>query len=469
MEQSAHPNARGRTATAAFALLVFALQAFAFAGMRFDDAFITYRYGQNLATGHGLTFNPGEPFLGSTSPGHMLISAVAYALAGLLPTPSIMSALGCLGWTAQAVAVRLLLRPALSPLSATLVALAIAAGAPRSYLWVSLETNLLAALVLFALWTARERRWFATAVLVALACVMRPDAALLAGVLGAACLYDRRARALGPAALFSALLAPWIVFATRYYGSPLPHSALEKFQRTALPKYLGHVLRLFAENVLPGAQPPIYVPHVFAWALIIAGATVLVRRDRWLYVVLAYALLHAAAYLVLRPIAGHDWHLYPGSVLTAVFALGGLCAMAERAPRRWQRSTTALAFATLALLCTRRTVLAAGSHPEGFWNGARDATYLQVATYLAEHAEPGDRFASIEVGTLAYYSGLAAYDLGGLVTDLRRDPMVERNVRWLVLDKRYLAHAPPTAPVYGAVKGEFETYVFYLPRPDAGL
>ena len=55
------------------------------------------------------------------------------------------------------------------------------------------------------------------------------------------------------------------------------------------------------------------------------------------------------------------------------------------------------------------------------------------------------------------------------MTDLRRDPMVERNVRWLVLDKRYLAHAPPTAPVYGAVKGEFETYVFYLPRPDAGL
>ena len=283
--------------------------ALAFSGMRFDDAFITYRYGQNLATGNGLTFNPGERFMGSTSPGHMLLSAAVYALAGLHATPSVMSALGCLGWALQAAAVLLLLRPALGQLGAALIAAAIACGAARSFLWVPLETNLLAALVLFALWAARERRWFLAAALAALACVVRPDAALLAAVLGAACVRDLRLRALAPAGVFAAILLPWVTFATLYYGSPLPHSALEKFQRTALPKYFGHVLRLFSETVLPGAQPPVYYPHAVAWVAIVAGAVVLVRRDRFFAIVVGYALLHSAAYLVLRPIAGHDWHL----------------------------------------------------------------------------------------------------------------------------------------------------------------
>ena len=33
-----------------------------------DDPYITYRYARNLAEGHGLTYNPGELVLGTTSP-----------------------------------------------------------------------------------------------------------------------------------------------------------------------------------------------------------------------------------------------------------------------------------------------------------------------------------------------------------------------------------------------------------------
>lgn len=33
-----------------------------------DDAFITFRYAENMAAGHGLVFNPGEPVLGTSTP-----------------------------------------------------------------------------------------------------------------------------------------------------------------------------------------------------------------------------------------------------------------------------------------------------------------------------------------------------------------------------------------------------------------
>src|SRR5262245_43832851 len=117
---SPHPLLRDRVLWIAwFALL--ALQLWGFSGVRNDDAYISYRYGQNLATGAGLVFNPGERILGSTSPAHMLLSAAVYALAGLRETPQLLAALGCLAWSAQGIALFLLLAPALGRSGATLI------------------------------------------------------------------------------------------------------------------------------------------------------------------------------------------------------------------------------------------------------------------------------------------------------------------------------------------------------------
>ena len=63
--------------------------------MRLDDAYITYRYAQNLATGHGFAFNPGDHILGTTSPGHALLGAVVYASSGGTRSPGGMAAIGC--------------------------------------------------------------------------------------------------------------------------------------------------------------------------------------------------------------------------------------------------------------------------------------------------------------------------------------------------------------------------------------
>ena len=38
-----------------------------------DDAFITYRYAHNLATGNGFTYNVGQPVLSTTAPLYALL------------------------------------------------------------------------------------------------------------------------------------------------------------------------------------------------------------------------------------------------------------------------------------------------------------------------------------------------------------------------------------------------------------
>ena len=47
-----------------------------------DDAYIVYRYAENLIDGHGLVFNLGEPVSALTSPLHAFLCAALYALSG---------------------------------------------------------------------------------------------------------------------------------------------------------------------------------------------------------------------------------------------------------------------------------------------------------------------------------------------------------------------------------------------------
>src|SRR6476620_5659196 len=46
----------------------------------YDDAYITYRYARNLATGHGLVFNPGEATDSASSWLYTLLLALGYRL-----------------------------------------------------------------------------------------------------------------------------------------------------------------------------------------------------------------------------------------------------------------------------------------------------------------------------------------------------------------------------------------------------
>ena len=44
-------------------------------GIVLEDALITFRFAENLATGRGFAFNPGEPVLGTTTPAFTLLLA----------------------------------------------------------------------------------------------------------------------------------------------------------------------------------------------------------------------------------------------------------------------------------------------------------------------------------------------------------------------------------------------------------
>lgn len=443
-----------------------ALQIAAFGGARLDDAFITFRYGQNLALGNGMVFNPGERLMGSTSPGEVLLSALVYSVAGLVRTPSVMAALGCVAWSAQAIAVKLLLERVLGAAGSWLVSIALLAGAAGSSQWIALETNLAVALTLFAFVCADRGKHTAAAFLCGVAAVVRPDTLIVTALLGMRALLALRARVWKPALAFCAPLVPWLVFAATYFGGVIPRSAKAKFQRTGFEEYALHLRDHLSATLMDpfglGALWPL------AFAIIGGGAYLLVKRERATSWWLAYGALHIAAYLHLRTIVLHAWHLYPAVLITALAALSGVVLITQKLlvrrasqPATIDRALYALT-AALALAYGARSAQLAAAQGADYWTGARDKTYREIAAYLEPRIQPGDRFAAIEVGTLAYYTQLPAFDIGMLVTDRKKPPPTP--IRYVVLDPLFADLAPPFAPVGQARSHDFSAALYEIPK-----
>lgn len=171
-----------------------------------DDAYISFRYAQNLVDGHGLVFNPGERVEGYTNFLWTVLFAPFLAL-GLDPAP-VSTSLGMLTtalllWSSWEAAERQWLAPAL-----------VATFAGLSLEGVQgLETAFFAFCVVMA--ARGERGW---SVWAAVAALTRPEGYAVFGVL-----WLLR-RTWLDAVVFSLLTVPHLGFRVAYYGDIVPNT-----------------------------------------------------------------------------------------------------------------------------------------------------------------------------------------------------------------------------------------------------
>src|SRR5579871_593515 len=194
-----------------------------------EDALITLRYAENLASGHGFVFNPGERVLGTTTPLYTLL----LALFAWLHLDAMMVGKACNiladGVTCFLVAKTLARREIGQPILGLFAALFYAFDTlPISISISGMETAMVTCASLGAIYAYLARREIPLYVLGALLFLLRIDTLPLFAILAVAlALQTQRIswRALGYGLL---LLLPWLVFATVYFGSPLPASLLAK-------------------------------------------------------------------------------------------------------------------------------------------------------------------------------------------------------------------------------------------------
>ncbi len=281
----------------------------AFHGFIFEDAYITYRYADNLAGGRGFVFNPGERVLGTTTPLYTLI-LTGLGLLGL-DIPSAGTALSVVAIAGVGLAGAWTLRRRAHPALGVVFALIALWGGFATYYLSGMETAFYSLLLLGSALAASRRSWGWTGVLIGLAFLTRYDAVMFAGPLLLLAWLGERARLApgewraalrGPlrAALIAAALAlPWLVFASFYFGSPLPNTLAAKQALLSTRVFLAESARMFPRHMIPPLSAP------------------LKPEENWLNVSLALAFL-APIPFQLRAL-GREWKI------ALVFLLHPLC------------------------------------------------------------------------------------------------------------------------------------------------
>lgn len=441
-------------------VLVYAAHNATFQPWTLDDAYITFRYADNLAAGLGPVYNEGEHVEGYTTFLWMVMLAAASA-AGLSAV-WVAKLYGLLASMGTLVLVSLSHRvvPGLSPRVAWYAGLLVATN-PVLTRWSmsGMEVPLVGLLITAGLLVhLRDRACedgastalaAAASALCVLAAMTRPDAGLLFGVLGLDRLWQlirRRPGALGAlavyAAVFAALYGGYFAWRYDYYGWLLPNTFYVKVGATSTQVLRGlYYLSTFlvvgacygaalAAALLPVRLPrlPLIIVSVLfaaaniAYIQLIADAPLLIgftyfglalavlaplrfRIDNGLMVGAALAGLHTLYVVLVGGDVMYGYRFFT-AILPTMALLGAAILHSVEVPPRWRQ---ALFWAPLVL--------------NGWWMAASlqlnapgrvSERGIAVGLFLREHA-PSDALVAVNVaGTIPYYSGLRAIDTLGL-------------------------------------------------------
>jgi hypothetical protein len=445
MQEQSHTPRYSRLDWLFLAGLIFtALMIRLVAGPRtIDDAYITFRYARNLAEGLGFVYNPGQQVLGTTTPLYTVLMSLAWLL-DLHNLPAVASVLNAVADAGTTVLVYWLgLRLGRSRIVALGVALAWALS-PMSVTFAigGMETSVVILFLVgsYASYVAGRSRLSAAAM--ALAVLTRPDALIAAGLLfadmGLRPLLARdgiplavRLRRLpwAEVAIFAVLLAPWVVLATAYFGSPLPQSVQAKVrayqldQFSALIRLLQHLSTPFFEHEIFGRfWPAVGVPLYLV--LYLVGGLRQVRRVGRALPHVIYPLAYVFVFSVANPLI-FRWYLAPPLPFYFLGILVGLSVVLTDLARRIGRErfgAWAVGLVTaLLLLSSLNAYTLHPDHgpdrpaPEMAWFKL-ELLYRQAADRVRPHLEPGNLVAAGDIGAVGWYTGAPILDTVGLIS-----------------------------------------------------
>ncbi len=411
----------------ALAAAIFVLHARVYWNWTEDDAYITFRYAQNLVRGQGLVFNPGERVEGYSNFSWVLISAAALR-AGLDPVTTAK----VIGLTAGVFSLFLscLLARRIAPESglATLVApyyLAISPVLVRHSI-AGLETSLFAFLltagILLAAASGGRLQSALFLVDILLLSVTRPEGPGLAILLlGGRLLAQggwraawRRTRFMD-AGCFFLFFGVYFCWRWSYFGSFFPNS----FYAKALGGVRGAIDGAqYMLDFLRDAGGPLFVGQVLVPMLLgCANAAY------------SIALACLVLYLVFIILSGGDWMFHYRffantlPVLAACIAAGVAYALAQT--RVMTRRKILLLVCAAAVLVGTSLSLSNTELPVARLvlpaierNAYLSQSYAQLGRWFRENTPPDATIAISDIGAVGYYSERRILDMFGL-TDRR--------------------------------------------------
>ncbi|MEI2689410.1 MAG: hypothetical protein V9H69_06750 [Anaerolineae bacterium] len=438
-----------------------------------DDAYITYRYAQNLAGTGALVYNPAQPenAFATTAPAYAVLLAGLHRLGADIPWVAAIG--GALGILLAAWALGDALRRAGQdsrlpwPQAAGLTAGALLAFNPLLWLVLGMEGLAALGLTLLGFWFANRRQDAAAALLLALAVLLRFDATAAVAAWGLLLLAGRGWRAWRPLALCGGIVAALYGLMHLLLNVPLPSTLASKQAQVALgitgffpnasylegaawiaAGYWRHApwaVALLALLALAGLARLLsgWRSDAAAWRATSAPSSL--GLQRYALLLLLWAGLHLALYVALG-VTPYLWYYLPFTVLLSALAAIGLVALVQRLPGPprlgWLRP---LIFGLLLALLAGGLVrihqamqqqvrvyadLPVADPRSAVLPGVQMLSYRQAGEWLAAHTPADATVGVADVGLIGYYSQRPMIDFWGLLDRDVAGALARRDLVW---------------------------------------
>ena len=425
---------RGFIAAAVAARLVF----WATTNRMFEDGLTTITHARNVPLGLGLVHHAGEGNVhGFTSAIGVLIP-----LAGeLVHQGSGMLAMRVASLIAVCIALvyaRLICRDLRLGAFPTAFVLAYLAFDQNMifYGMSGMETQVAVTVILGGVYHVRRQDLVASGIWLGLAPLARPEFVLwVAPALAYLALVNLR-RGIAAGGIAGAIVAPWIVFTTAYYGSPIPNTVVAKAAVSPIPAILsngsplpwlewlfgqvtGHIELLLYHfepfhEVWSTAAAPLPGPILIVIAVVVADlfaiGLVASRQVAGWWPALAFVGLFFAYRVYFIPtINYYDWYLPPFLALVMIVVAAGLQRIYVWRPMITKFLSVALAFAFAMHVPFSFGV-------ESKVQAVENEVRTNVAEYLKATVPPGESVTSESAGYIGFYGGVKLFDYPGLTS-----------------------------------------------------
>lgn len=373
----------------------------------YDDPWILYRYADNLASGHGWTFNPGASEANAVTAPLVVLLLAALIKVGF-STYLASAAIFMVGTWVAAQFAFLMFRGIGRPLAGAIAA-ALVVSSPWLASLRGMESALLLGLTGVVIWAATTERNYVTGLSLGLAVLTRPDAVVLAAFMLLSLGLKRRSLPARETAALACVIVPWLIYSQMAFHSFLPSSLAAKEAQRQSGQWGGLANNFLTTTSLSGHL----AGAAMGAAVALAGYLVMAFTKPWpLLPLFGASATSFIVYEFILKIAGYPW--YAASILYTSFLLMGLGL--DFIARR------SLTLRVGALALTAVLVTLGVLNPYQMSAERRDDA--TVAQWLRANAKPDARVASAEIGQLGYVSGLRMVDYLGLL-----DPRANSHVR----------------------------------------
>ncbi len=281
---------------------------FIFIPHTYEDAFITFRYAENLANGFGLVYNIGEKVYGTTTP----LFAIILALFKLIGISCVVSslAINLISDGITSLIVYKFLKDYSKGIITVFVSLMFVFS-PSNISWSihGMETPFFGAFIALSFYCLYKEKYFAALLFGFLSAMIRIDGLSVALIVSFFTIIKLRSQILKKPKLFLplAFFAGWLLFLYLYYGNFLPNSMIAK-----LILYSGHQTSIWpnVSEVLSKFFIVGYYTSTLITILFLSGVLLIFFKKIKLYPMVTWFFLYYLA-LILSKTTIHGWYLIP--------------------------------------------------------------------------------------------------------------------------------------------------------------